>query len=384
MLRCLAEFSWRGCWYKLLIALLFLAASFAAFSGISFADSKEPGTAGSPNFRLQPVYYDAANPASKSYFIIDTQKGALIQEQVRVTNVGTAAGTVKLFPADATTGQEGGVVYSPHNQTFHGVGSWITLGEQQLTLAPGQSQIVPFQVAVPQGVSQGQHIGGLLAQDTTLQSSTSKIGKGQLQVNVQHQTVITVLLNLPGSQTVQLAATGVQAGGSNGYQQILVGLENTGIMMLRAHGNLQVTDSQGHLLQTLAMNVGTFLPQASINYPVFVQKKALGPGTYHAVLALRYGLHGTRDVYDHTLNYATTFTVTQQQVKQVFPNAPLQAPLVASSFLPLWAMILLAVLGVLMVGGLSGLFFWRLAVRSITGSSSTGAGNTKLKRGKKR
>ena len=56
MLRCLAEFSWRGCWYKLLIALLFLAASFAAFSGISFADSKELGTAGSPNFRLQPVY----------------------------------------------------------------------------------------------------------------------------------------------------------------------------------------------------------------------------------------------------------------------------------------------------------------------------------------
>ena len=102
----------------------------------------------------------------------------------------------------------------------------------------------------------------LLAQDTTLQSLPAKSEKASCKSMCSTQTVITVLLNLLGSLNGTAAATGVQAGGSNGYQQILVGLENTGMMMLIAHGNLQVTDSQGHLLQTLAMNFGTFLPQS--------------------------------------------------------------------------------------------------------------------------
>jgi hypothetical protein len=363
-MRYLFEFSRRGFWLRLLIALLCSAAYFAGTSSVVLGSSNQ-SAAGESIFSLQPVAYDPSNPVTRSYFVINADQGALLQQQVRVTNVGTATGTVKLFSVDATTSQMGGIVYLSPKQAQHDVGTWITLGTQQLTLAPAQSQVVQFQVAIPQKVGSGQHVGGIVAQKTTLQNSTTSLGQTHIRVNVQEQTAIAVEVIVPGSQTEQLVATGIQAAGGSGHQQLLVGLKNTGNVMIKAFGSLQVSDAQGHLLQNLTMHVETFLPRTSIYYPASVQNKAIGDGTYQGVLTLTYGRNS---VFDHILHYATTFTITQQQVKQVFPNRPLQAPPLATSFLPLWAIILITVLAILVVSGASGLLFWRLGMRAARGS----------------
>jgi Bacterial protein of unknown function (DUF916) len=377
-MRHLFRFSSHGFWPKLLIALFCCGVFFAATGSVAIG-SKNQSAAGEANFTLQPVAYDPSNPVTRSYFVINTNHGALLQEQVRVSNIGTATGTVKLFSVDSRTSQMGGVVYLSPTQAQLGVGSWIKLTTQALTLAPGQSQVVQFQIVVPQHVGPGQYVGGILAQSTTLQSASTSLNKTHFQVNLQRQTIIAVELNLPGPQVERLTATEIHAGGGSNYQQLLIGLKNSGNTMITGNGSLQVSDSQGHLLQDLTLNVGTFLPQTSIEYPALVQGKALGVDTYQAVLTLHYGRN---HVLDHVLHYTTTFTITQQQVKQAFPSGPLQAPL-TSPLLPLWAIIMLVVLGILAVGGLSGLFFWRLAVRSVTGSGSMGADRKKSKRDQK-
>src|SRR6266571_4865039 len=104
---------------------------------------------GEASFGLQPVLYDPTNPVTKSYFIFNTKFGTIENSRVRVTNTGTARGTVSLYPVDATTAQTSGAVYLNQNDPRRDVGAWITLGAQQLTLNPGQSQVVPFQVAIP-------------------------------------------------------------------------------------------------------------------------------------------------------------------------------------------------------------------------------------------
>ena len=163
-------------------------------------------------------------------------------------------------------------------------------------------------------------------------------------------------INLPGPVIEQLSTSGIQAGGANGYQSLLVKLNNTGNDMLKPAGSLKLFDARGHLLQTTVMKLDTFLPGTSINYPVNVQKKALGPGKYQATLKLNYGKGGV-------LNYTTNFTITRQQVAQVFQatSTPLQAPGPGSgsgsssnvlSTMPLW---LLALIGLTL---LSGAFFW--------------------------
>ncbi len=303
---------------------------------------------GGPSFGLQPVLYDPSQPATRSYFIFNTHAGTILHNRVRVTNSGTAAGTVSLYVVDATTGQTGGLVYLSHNDVRRDVGTWITLGLQQLTLTPGQSQIVPFQVAVPSIVRPGQHVGAIVAESKAIGSKIVP-GTNAIHINVQNLTIVAVQVNLPGTPVEQLVATGIQFGGENPYQSLLLGLDNTGTMLLKPYGNLHVTDAQGHLLQNLPIKLDTFLPQTAINYPMYMKGSALGVGEYQAALTLMYG-------HNHVLHYTKAFTITQQQLQQVFkPSTPPQTPELWGNVLgtmPLWQVVL---------GGLllaSGMFFW--------------------------
>lgn len=298
---------------------------------------------GTANFSLQPAVYDPTNPVTRSYFVLNLNPGATKALTFRVTNSGTVAGVVHLYAVDATTGQNSGVVFRAHTEPRKDVGSWITLNTSQLTLAAGQSQTLSFTVTVPPNARPEQHIGGIIAEGGDAQQSNTK--NGHFQINVYHQFAMAVQVNLPGPAIEQLAASGVQPAGANGYQTLQTKLSNTGTVMVKGNGSLQVADTHGTLLQKLPISLDTFLPDTSINYPVTIQKKALTAGDYQVSLHLNYG-HGK------TLDYTTKLTITQDQVNQAFSNSPLQAP-TSSTMMPLWQIILvaLAALIVLLMGG---------------------------------
>ncbi len=288
-----------------LLAIVIMGMSLETSLGVSVAHAD----GGQANFALQPVYYDPSQPLTKLYFIFDGKPGIAVKSQVRVTNTGTAKGSVGLYPVDATTGQTSGAVYLNQHDPRKDVGVWLTLGKSQLTLNVGQSQIVPFQVIIPGTVRPGQHLGGIVAENLAETSSSQK--NSAIQIKVKALTIIAVQVNLPGTLVEQLTATGIQAGGDNGYQQLLIGLNNTGDDMLKPYGTLQIADTQGKVLKHFSLKLDTFVPQTAINYPVIVTGQGLAAGTYQATLDLTYG-------QNQTLHYTTRFTITQQQLTQVF------------------------------------------------------------------
>ena len=300
------------------IFLLIIVVSGISVEGVAgFSVAHADG--GGANFALQPVKYDPNEPLTQSYFIFDSKPGIVIKSRVRVTNTGTATGTAGLYPVDATTGQTSGAVYLNQSDPRADVGAWISLSASQVTLAPGQSQIVHFQVIIPGGVRPGQHLGGIVAENLTQASSTQTQNHSTLQIKVKLLTIIAVQVNLPGAAVEQMAATGVQAGGQNGYQQLLVGLSNSGTVMLKPYGSLQVANAQGQVLKNVSLKLDTFLPRTAINYPVTISGQGLGPGDYQVTLTLMYG-------NAQVLHYTTKFTITQQQVAQVFSAPQTQAP----------------------------------------------------------
>ena len=322
-------------------AFLLFFMGLGVMAGISFGSLTAHAAGGTALFGLQPVLYDPTNPLTKSYFIFDSKPGTIINNRVRVTNVGTARGSVSLYPVDATTGQNSGAVYLNHNDPRKDVGAWISLGVQQLTLDPGQSQIVSFQVTVPSAIRPGQHLGGIVAENLTVANNTptpnTSKNTSTIQVTVKNLTIIAVEVNLPGTPVEQLSATGVKAGGEGGYQQLLLSLSNTGTMMLHPYGMLQVTNAQGKSVENFSLKLDTFLPQTSIDYPVTITGPALGAGDYQATLNLMYG-HG------QALHYTTKFTISQQQITQVFGSHQTQAPTSSSGVvfagMTLWQLIL--------------------------------------------
>ncbi len=333
-------------------------------------------TTGQPNFFLQPTTYNSAVPATKSRFVLATSLGTTLQKSVRVTNNGTAAGKVDIYPVSATTSMNGGIAYLPKSALLRDDAAWIALHDRQLTLAPGQSQTISFQVVVPSSARAGQHFGGIAAENLTPSSSPAG---GQIHINIQTRYIVPIEIDLPGPTVEQMAVTGAKAGGSNGYQSLLVGMSNTGNQMLKPYGNLSVSNAQGQLLQVLNLKLSTILPDTSIDYPVYVQKQALAAGDYQVSLYLNYG-HGK------TLDYTTKLTITQEQVNQAFSNSPLQAP--TGNAMPLWQIILvaLAALIVLLLGGqkLYGLISARRRKQTKDHTPSTDGSNQSMDTSKKR
>ena len=272
---------------------------------------------GGASFTLRPATSDPANPLARAYFILSGRPGIVLQNSIVVTNTGTGTGTVSLYAVDAGTGQNSGLIYLQRNAPRTDVGAWIQLSASQVTLTAGQSKAIPFQVLIPGKVRAGQHVGGIVAESVQQDTSTKN---NKLHITVHSRLVMAVEVNLPGPQVEQLTANGIQVGGSDNYEILEVGLSNTGTTLLKAAGSLQVIDSKDKPRQHFSLSLDSFLPGTSITYPTYVQKTALGVGTYNAELLLKYG-HG------HVLNYTTQFTITDRQIIQIFnKNTALSFP----------------------------------------------------------
>lgn len=303
------------------LSRIFCAALLALFAG-TFAYTVAWAQGDAAAIGLSPVRYDPARPATQSYYIYEASPSLEIRDEVRVRNSGNASGTVRLYAVDGTTSDTSGSAFRQDRDPRQGVATWVQVSQQELTLAPGEERTVPFTVTIPADVRGGQHLGGLVAEDILPKSDT---GSGQFQVTTSHRTIVAIQVNLPGTVVERLSVNGVSPGGSIGHQLLVLGLRNEGNEMVKPLGTLSITDAQGQEVQRLPIQLDTFLPGTAIQYPVAVQKQALGAGQYHAKVDLTYGTSGVT-------SYEGDFTITAAQVAQVFPSsAPLAPPPVAAA-----------------------------------------------------
>ena len=247
--------------------------------------------AGEASFALRPVTFDPDVPATQSYYIFDSQRGATIGTEVRVTNVGTVPGTALLYAVDATTGRTSGAVYRSGSARRRDVGRWVILSERRITLGPQESRIVPFSVVVPRGARAGEHLGGIVAQNLALQTgAATQVGKrgGSVQIRLRHLTIVAVELKLPGRRVERVLVQGVKAGTEAGYPAVEVGLRNVGNDMVKPRLRLRIVDRHGITLLDQRRVLDSLVPQTAIGYPVILSR-ALRPGDYRADVRLDYG-----------------------------------------------------------------------------------------------
>jgi len=311
---------WRGRVYQLIAAGI-CALAFALLLGGVIPVQTAHADGGTAAFSIRPAAAHSTSAAAIPYFVLNLKPGTTIQRTVRVTNTGTAPGSVALYPVDATTGQTSGVVYLSHQAPRSDVGAWITVTAPHLTLNPGQSQEVAFTVVVPSTVRPGQHVGGLVAENLAVQNASNS----NVQIGIQHLSIVAVQVNVPGPQSQRLDATGIQAGGAHNYQALFVSLHNMGTQMMKPSGTLQVTDMAGHQLKQVKLTLDTLLPQTTIDYPVYLDGQALGPGHYKALLSLTYG-----DL-QQTLQRTFDFKITAADLTQVFGNRSPNTPPAAAA-----------------------------------------------------
>lgn len=266
-------------------------------------------SAAGPTFALKP-----ATEAKLGYFVLAAKPGATLRGKVEVINVGSKAGRTSLYPVDATTGQTSGAVYRSRKEPRRGVGGWIKLGKGTIELAPGQSQVVPFTVRVPSGADAGQHLGGIVAQRSTQvaanQAAPGGKKKNGFKVKIQALSVLAVQVNVPGPERSRMALSGIKPGDQPGHQSLLLGIGNTGNVLVKGTGSLKVVNHSGRRVQSQSFNLDTFVPETKIDFPVYIQGKALAPGRYRGTVTINYR--------GRSLTRTYPFTITAAQVTQVF------------------------------------------------------------------
>ena len=283
-----------------------------AFAGLVLAPAAHAATKG-PVFGLRAVGNN-----ERGYFVYTLSAGASQTGAVIVSNVGTAAGTVKLFTADGTTGTTTGTVYETDKQPTR-AGSWVTLSEAAVTLAPGTSKRVAFTVHVPAGTTAGQWVGGIVAETSHKLTAAKSKQKANVQIKIRDLTIIAVESNVPGPSRTGFTIGKVTTGGRRGFQQVFVHVANIGNVLVKPTGRATIFNSKGVLVETLPFTMDTFLPQTAIDYPILL-KKALAAGDYVAAVTLR--VPGGQ-----TVHAKPSFSVSQADVKQVFTSAsPTQPP----------------------------------------------------------
>ncbi len=309
------------------------AALFALLLALALAVPPAAASAAGPTFSLTPI--DA--PAGHAYFVYESKAGKTLSGRLRVLNTGDAAGRVSIYAVDATTGQTSGAVYRSRQSARQAVGRWTHVAKRPLRLAPGQAAEVGFRVRVPRGTKAGEHLGGIVAENDTLQrGKTVARDKGRFKINVRALAVVAVQVNVPGPRRHKLLIEGAKSGGSQGGNQtVLLGLRNAGNTMVKPTLAVQVKDGGG-VLQRRKVKLDTFLAHTRIDYPVPVRKRALPSGSYTASVALDDG-HG------HVSRAVKDFKVSAKQVKQVFgKDSPLaqESGRSLTSYLP-WALLVL-------------------------------------------
>ncbi|MEP6710583.1 MAG: DUF916 domain-containing protein [Candidatus Saccharibacteria bacterium] len=183
---------------------------------VSGAFAQDGGVGGRP---ANPI---PDNVRSKSIFVYTLDKGATKSDEVFVSNNSNDTKTISLYTTDAILTNTGALTCKQQVETNTVVGSWVTLEKQQITLAPGESQKVPFTVKVPATADVGEHNGCVVIQP---QEDEAQIEGG---VRIRTRSAVRAAVTIPGDLKRDISIKKLSVTSTEVSQTFTLSLQNIG------------------------------------------------------------------------------------------------------------------------------------------------------------
>jgi hypothetical protein len=275
------------------------------------------------------------------WYLVDAAPGAVVTQNVRVSNPNKHPITTVLEAVDATTSDATGVAYGTSGSPKALTSRWVVVSAPQVTLAAGETRDIPFTVRVPAGAKPGEYLAAVSASvplaDADVNGKQPGANQAALSMGVQYQRNIGVEVDVPGPRAPQLAVTGAEPKATPDGVVLGVHIANQGNAFAHGTGVVRVTDTN----TDFSFSIDTFVPGTAITYPMLWTKTVV-PGTHHVQVDLSYE-GGKRTSWNGDIVIAGA---TQAQLENALRNV---TPHAASSPFP-WA-IVAGVLALFLVGG---------------------------------
>lgn len=220
-----------------------------------------------------PAYYDTQNPQSESWFIYNLVSGEEKKDTLLIRNSSNKTLSAKIYSADGTTTADGAFTLEGVHEKKDGLGAWVKLPIETVTVSPGEEKKIDFTIHVPGNASVGDHTGGIL-----LENIDAQAGKG---VNVVTRVGVRIYETVPGLLIRKLKITDFSWKLVNDKVVFYFSLANEGNTQLTPSGKLNYQNSFYGGNGNFDMNLGTILqgkptkvPITWVNAPLIGQVKA--------------------------------------------------------------------------------------------------------------
>ena len=222
-------------------------------------------------------------------------------DSVTIVNNSAATKRIAVYPVDATATRSGALAMRNQSEPRLGIGAWIKLGADSLTLLPFEHRNLPFTLTIPPSTPVGDQVGGIIIQEESPSSTVTKQG---VHLQVVSRLGVRVYETVPGTPHLRLSIKNFLARSSSRMRFTLT-LENTGNMTIRPQGTVGLTGIFGIGHEEMALPPITLLPQRTAVIELTSPHEHLVANAGRAKLNLTYGsARSTQTIAYRWLNLA--------------------------------------------------------------------------------
>src|SRR3989338_2065454 len=140
-----------------------------------------------------PAHPDPSIKYSESWFIYNLDLGESKDDALTIFNTTDEVQTVKVYAVDSVPSNQGNFALEAEADPKDGIGAWIKLSQDLITLQPGENQEILFTITIPQNADVGEHSGGIILQK--VQGSQDQLQNG---ASIVTRVGIRVYETVPG------------------------------------------------------------------------------------------------------------------------------------------------------------------------------------------
>lgn len=255
---------------------------------------------------------------SSGYYRDEVSGGETIKYTFYVENLIKEPIDLWIYPADAAPMVNGGKSYTMKGEKNTSVGSWISPSKEKMVhLKPLEKKEFVYTVNVPKDLSPGEYVGGIVAEQIPDEDEEAvEAGKNQAVLLIERIPRIGVQIVMEKQK--ELATHDMSIDDfkhsyiSNGYSQLTVKLTNTGTILQRPNGVIQIRDANGKGIYSQAYDAGasekSMYAGKTADMVYYIEDQILWPGEYNAYFEANF--NGKK--VSRTFN----FTVTEADSKK--------------------------------------------------------------------
>lgn len=312
------------------------------------SSSSAPGLGIAGAFGIAPAPNSLGQEAG--YFQLTVAPGHSVAATAMVFNLADTAKTLLIGRSVGVTATNGGSAYLPASSKCSGPACWVTGLPSKVTLPANAREQLHFTVSVPAGTTPGQYLSGIAAEPAARPRPVKVGSNGKASVGaviIEDVTVgVAISVGKPSKFVTRLAIPAVQGTIAGQDARLSLQLDNTGQTFAKGKGTASCTAAGKR--HSYAVTTGTILPgdhaQVAINAPGLPRGTAIP-----CAVQLHYGK-------DQSVRWAGAVTVPASPTTHIVHVGSGVYAEIPQSGIPAWA-IALIVIGVLLLGGVSFVFY---------------------------